>query len=264
MEDAVANDEAASLSEIESAHARNAFEAKRTRKKALYDRGYSDEQLNHAYNPEDFLKYLEGYIHPRYCLACFSNDYSDSTMWAHYACSHSGACLIFRPESNKGELYLGNTKTAPNTKYHFRRVRYCKELKPLDVLRDLDALDRLRQQIAVPNLSPIWPESFLVNFRKTVVTKHADWQRESEYRLIWEFLNNDRSQPAEAAPNDRILEYEFDSLEGIIFGAMTSDEDQLHAMEIISRKCSEVERRDFKYFKAYINNGRIGKYEIFP
>ncbi len=82
MEDTVANDEAASLSEIESAHARNAFEAKRTRKKALYDRGYSDEQLNHAYNPEDFLKYLEGYIHPRYCWACFSNDYSDSTMWA--------------------------------------------------------------------------------------------------------------------------------------------------------------------------------------
>jgi len=45
--------------------------------------------------------------------------------------------------------------------------------------------------------------------------------------------------------------YDFNSLEGIIFGIKTELKDKLTICKIIERKCRENGRRDFKFYQAF-------------
>ncbi len=59
---------------------------------------------------------------------------------------------------------------------------------------------------------------------------------------------------------DRKLKYNFNDLEGIIFGIRTSLDDKLKISKIIEKKCKELGRTDFKFYQAYFSRQR-GKIE---
>jgi len=52
-------------------------------------------------------------------------------------------------------------------------------------------------------------------------------------------------------PEKRKLKYDFNDLEGIIFGIKTSTSDKIKIIEIINKKCKENNRNDFSFYQAY-------------
>ena len=64
--------------------------------------------------------------------------------------------------------------------------------------------------------------------------------------------------------SERLWNYDFESLRGIIFGVRTSDDDKLKIIEIIQKKCLESDRADFKFYQAFYSphDGTIQKNEL--
>jgi hypothetical protein len=45
------------------------------------------------------------------------------------------------------------------------------------------------------------------------------------------------------------LEYKFEDLSAVVFGARTDLEDKLRVMRIIDKKCAEARRSDFEFYE---------------
>ncbi len=88
-------------------------------------------------------------------ICCFSLDYSNSTMWSHYAESHKGVCFIFDFEVT--DRFIDKEI---NKKISSRIVEY-KELKLINYLKD--------KKKGINNL---------------FFTKSTDWSYEKEVRLL--------------------------------------------------------------------------------
>ena len=50
---------------------------------------------------------------------------------------------------------------------------------------------------------------------------------------------------------DRKLKYDFNDLDGIIFGIKTSASDKFKILKVIDEKCRRSNRNDFKFYQAY-------------
>jgi hypothetical protein len=72
------------------------------------------------------------------------------------------------------------------------------------------------------------------------------WKSEHEYRL----LRTDAFFNSLKEKNARKIKYQFDDLEGIIFGCRTSDKDKISIMKIIEKKCIENNRASFDFYQA--------------
>ena len=250
------------MNTVDLFHARYGSGAILNSKRGTLEREIPEENIDLTYIPELFLENCERSIFPNYYVACFTSTYSDPTMWAHYAKGHSGACLVFGSTSKENKRYLGNFKTNSDDRHQLREVKYLQILEPIDVLDAISALNRFRKALIAPIDIRFWPQTILSDFRDRIVTKTTEWQREGEFRLVWEDKDRDRNRSTHLAPRQRLVKYEFDTLKGIIFGVKTTDLDKLRIMRVIDRKCSEQHRSDFKYFQAYVDKGRIEKHEI--
>lgn len=232
-------------------------------KRRWYKQGNPEDRAEYSYLPELFLNWSERHIFPKYYIACFSDSYSDATMWSHYADGHKGVCLIFGTVCDDGERFLQGGDTDIFGKYHLRKVNYLPEIKPLNILMMLEELEDWRNQIVASPHTRIWPSGYLTRFRKIIVAKTSDWRRENEYRLIWENLQEDQGQPEPSAPRcEQIMRYDFETLKGIIFGANTSDKDKIDVMAEIEKKCANGNVGEFKFYQAYFENGLVKIYEI--
>jgi len=81
-------------------------------------------------------------------------------------------------------------------------------------------------------------------FESSLVFKTAEWAHEEEYRLLLHSGFDLREKPM------RTLQYKFEDLSGIIFGARTDMADRLRIMKIIDQKCSRERRSDFEFFEV--------------
>ena len=203
------------IKDIVLSHEREISKFILNQKRVLYEQGRSEEVAEYSYMPEKFLDRCEKYIYPKYYVACFSNEYSDATMWAHYGNGHTGVCLIFGTVNNSEQRYLDNANTELHSKYHLRKVKYQPEVKPINVLEAIGTLEDYRKLFTLPFGTRIWPKEYLDTFRELVTTKTCDWEREYEFRLIWEFLQEDRGQTMSGIPqSEREVRYDFDTLKG--------------------------------------------------
>ncbi len=216
-----------------------------------------------TYTPILFLNWFEKHIFPEYYVACFSERWDDVTMWAHYADEHKGMCLIFNAEVYGGELFLKNADNNRCSKFHFRKVSYQVDLQPVNILKIFENLVRYRNRHSVSGVALSWPHDHLDYFRSTIATKTSAWQQECEYRLIWENLHKSRGGPSEAIPAEkRLVNYEAEDIEGIIFGLSTSDDNKLKVKKIIDQKYCGMHRKNFKFYEATLVNGKLEKHEI--
>ena len=56
--------------------------------------------------PRHYLKQLERLLYPTWYVACFTYDYSNSSMWAHYGDGHKGVCLVFEADDSRDSQCL--------------------------------------------------------------------------------------------------------------------------------------------------------------
>lgn len=62
---------------------------------------------------------------------------------------------------------------------------------------------------------------------------------------------------------ERILNYSFNDLDGIIFGINTSEDHKLEIMQIVHDVCQKEKRFDFNFYQASYNSF-TGKIDIHP
>ncbi|MGY5744416.1 hypothetical protein [Vibrio cincinnatiensis] len=105
----------------------------------------------------------------------------------------------------------------------------------------------------------MWRDNHWENFYQGITQKTKDWEYENEHRLIINTMGNDYN-----TIEDRTLTYNFKSLEGIIFGIKTSEEDKVKIMGIVENKIKENEHYDFSFYQAYYchDTGKIKHYKL--
>lgn len=230
--------------------------------------------------PTVYVEQLDRLLWPKWYTACFTESYHNSSVWAKYADAHKGVCLIFKAieKDNSNSLELNdNSITLP-----FRKVNYTHIPDETDFFRticrpDVPTITELWYTDQNGNISECaahlesdrslsaWRERCRNNFSRHVTFKTKDWRYEQECRLIL-----DEGLGQFSKKDDRALIYDFNSLNGIIFGIRTPREDQVKIRETIreimeeKKKCPENNQTDFKYFQAYYSaeDGKIQKREI--
>jgi len=225
--------------------------------------------------PNRYVKLIEKIVHWDWYMACFAANYTNSSMWGHYADNHRGVCLKFKTGVNGGNPVLtlnGITgwhvsKTEPNDiplygdKHHqLHKITYKSIYPEIDFFRSLGrlsgiALDWWYSDGHGHNSSCAhdiydnkaeWRERYWAEFLTGQTTKLADWEYEEEYRVVLMDVITNYSDPSY-----RKLTYKFSDLEGIIFGINTAEDDKLSIFRLVEEKCSRENRKDFEFYQAY-------------
>ncbi|WP_114241905.1 DUF2971 domain-containing protein [Dyella sp. C9] len=233
--------------------------------------------------PEQYVRNIERLVYPEWYTACFSKDFHNSAVWGTYGDRHQGVCLKFRvkKESEWSGLTLNRVcgwssvtgATKGDVPHPLLPVTYQSKFVAIDFFRSLGG-------VSAPVLNRDWHRSqdgrvsicdfggdfseekrddFWKAFMVSATTKLKDWEYEQEYRLVLYGNILDFSDKA-----DRVANYDFADLEGIIFGLNTTDADKLAIMKIIDEKCQQHQREDFKFYQAYYEHatGRIEATEL--
>ncbi|MEE7628084.1 DUF2971 domain-containing protein [Methylobacter sp. Wu8] len=221
--------------------------------------------------PEEYIKKIEKLVFPEWYTACFMSDCRNSAVWGHYGNGHTGVCLVFKPEMNSDNFYIslrnkivgwGSGGAIYGTAQHkFYPIDYIKGIGQVNFFRSIGRLPHPTLNAAwyynekgersecaddIHNSEEQWRQTYWDNFYRDITVKSKDWKYENEYRLILASSMTDFSDK-----KDRTLIYDFSSLEGLIFGINTKNEDKLKIMEILDKKLEETGREDFKFYQAY-------------
>lgn len=218
--------------------------------------------------PFAYVRNLEQVMFPNWFTACFMSKATNSSVWGNYGNNHSGACLIFDAsfESNlKHSITLNNAikgydSNGPvrgSSKLPFHQIRYTHKQ---DGLNFFDSLGQLpipevnkqwlinsngKRSAYASSFNDEWRKTYWENYYLPITQKSKDWEYENEYRLI---LNNMGGQYENSGVT---LNYDFNSLKGIIFGINTSFEHKLQTIKIIEGKVRKNSHYDFKFYQAY-------------
>ena len=223
--------------------------------------------------PEIFCRDIEKLVYPNWYTACFMSSCSDSSIWGSYGGYHKDVCLKFKTEKDENGFSL--TLNAPNgagtnginwsaTKFSFHEISYDKQFIEIDFFRSLG-------QLPVPTLIKTWfmgkdkivslcakdmfknetkwRADYWGRFYDSVTVKIKAWDREKEFRLIQTSLSNNLEKS-----DLRKLRYNFNSLEGIIFGIKTSLYNKLMIIRKIEALCVKHGRDEFNFYQARYDN----------
>lgn len=258
----------------------------------------NSEQLNRELIfldfPKAYVSQLTRILYPRWYVACFLEDCTNSSVWGHYGDNHRGAALIFDASNDSGHLQLelkrivgfsggpsttsGDTSSKLTWRYspmEFHRIRYQKEIEELDFFRSIGVLpvnrlierwytnqagvrSKCADHIAADS-EESWREAYWKSFFRDISVKTEDWSYEKEVRLVLTSSFVDLDQQS-----TRQLTYKFESLAGIVFGINMSDEDKMDIIDIVLTKCKESKRTAFDFFQAYYSHetGSIEKHQL--
>jgi hypothetical protein len=220
----------------------------------------------HAF-PSAYVSAIEKLVHRDWYVACFSASPIHAAMWGSYGDGHRGACLKFKTTPNMAGAPALNFRTIAalhgdgRLSWDFRpfeihKVSYEPAFPPIDFFTSLGS-------VRVIDLNHFWyrgdgnefsaskafkdedaRKKYWNEFRLSALFKTVEWKHEEEYRVILNSGFDFRERLM------RRLEYKFEDLTGIIFGARTSLEDKLRILEIIDRKCAKARRSEFEFFEV--------------
>ena len=226
--------------------------------------------------PNVYLKQLERLLYPKWYAACFAKDYSNSSMWGHYADNHKGVCLVFETEATSqgnsltldgitgfggnGKEYWGssprifygiNYQDTPGEIDFFRSMGCVPygELINLWFKGDDGSYSECGNYFGPNNDEKAWQKDYWHKFYRDITIKTNDWKYEQESRLIMSSMSNDLDEARQ-----RTMTYHFKSLKSIIFGINTSNVDKLRIMETIHNKCQEHNLYGLEFSQAYYSH----------
>jgi hypothetical protein len=219
---------------------------------------------------EAFVERIRELAYPRTYVACFSSDCTNPSFWGHYGDGHRGVCLKFKT-LKRGTFDVlpvnmivgwGSAPIRGLQPLSLQKVNYTREPQVVDFFRSLGnlplaTLDKYwysdesgkRSIYALSFKSEAdridWQNKLWDTHTKCMTSKLPDWEQEHEYRIIVpDFMHSLES------PEDRKLRYDFETLEGIVFGFRTATDEKVRIMKIVEKKCLETRRKDFKFFQA--------------
>jgi hypothetical protein len=230
--------------------------------------------------PIQYLKKINAELYPPWFSASFLTNYKNSAIWGHYGNNHKGVCLKFKPTKNDDDLTLNleteygySSGPVIGMRPHvLRKVEYRNKHTEIDFFRSIgrltkDELNLLWYRAENGALSDCgkhllenedeWRENYWNNFYNSLSIKLKEWEYEGEYRLV---IHGDLIDYKDK--NKRKLKYDFNDLEGIIFGISTSVYDKLRIIKIIDKKCNLYKRERFDFYQAYYSTVK-GQLEIF-
>jgi hypothetical protein len=220
-------------------------------------------------------------VYPPWYVACFSARHDNAAMWSHYAGNHEGCCLVFRKtQSENGEklklngpngygtggIFRGNQNLALDpVQYgpHDHRLEFFTNIgrlprKPMmqQWFQDDDGNVSSRAEHLNDDRNEEWRNAYWENFTPPLLRKLPDWQHEQEQRIIISDVLGIHS-----THEDRSFTYDYDTLNGIIFGINTSLSDKVRIMRILDQKLpTRTVSEPFKIYQARYN-ARTGRIE---
>lgn len=237
--------------------------------------------------PKLYVRQIEELLFWPWYTACFSNTASNSSMWGYYAEGHKGVCLKFKttkkPESRG--IYLrtltsqgwsktgGSSKGYGNVFFPLYDINYEAKVRPVSFFRSIGRLPLpalIGQwhtedgRITSPLVQDLfenyeeWHKNYWKDFLENIPIKTQEWRHEEESRLIHHSLLS-----GIIPKEERILNYSFKDLDGIIFGINMSEDHKLEIMQIIHDVCQKEKRFDFNFYQASYNSFS-GKIDIHP
>ncbi|MDO5516053.1 MAG: DUF2971 domain-containing protein [Clostridium sp.] len=247
--------------------------------------------------PEAYLSKMEELIYPKWYAACFMRECTSLSSWGTYGDNHKGVCLKFKTEVNKtgkienqdninnegknagendesksinltGVMGSGSNSIIGSENFKLSKVKYDDVLHEIDFFKSLGRLSypefnkqwyaneegEISSTIYEMTFDEEWLNTYREDFHKSITSKSRGYCNECEYRIILDEMFNDYS-----SAEDRTLKYDFDDLEGIIFGIKTSSLDKAKIINIIREKCRESGRENFDFYEAEYchESGRI-------
>ena len=222
-----------------------------------------------------YVEKIRKLLYPDSYVACFMDDCSSSVLWSHYAEHHNGIALKFKATlQNKFQTLKSNgiygvqaSKNEPKTKYlhsaqthRFLKVNYSNIYPRINFFVYIGRLPFAQLEVEWFSNSKgkkssyiessfgdieKWRKEYWRIYEDILTTKLTDWEYENEYRIIITDILNSREEK-----ENRKFRYDFNELEGIVFGMKVSLNDKLKIIEIIVNKCKETGRADFDFFQA--------------
>jgi hypothetical protein len=218
---------------------------------------------------DEFVHKIETLVYPPWYTACFMEECRNSSVWGNYGHNHTAACLKFKVKDVNGRpclpLYrIAGLGSGGPTKHHvdheFHPVTYENQHLPVDFFGSLGRLpipvlsqywygDRKgnfsRCGDAILKNQEAWRKVYWEAFQHAITRKLTDWHHEREHRLL---LTGEMDFQRD---EDRTVTYDFEYLDGIIFGLKTPSDTKLELFKIVEEKCRAHNRTDFKFYQAY-------------
>lgn len=224
--------------------------------------------------PKIFIENLEKLMHPQCYFSCFTSEYKNSVMWSHYAESHKGVCLIFKPKGKGIKLSTCTGFSSEDgeiwkfVEHSFKKVNYTTSNSEFNFFTNLGSITRpiqisswlmyngKKSKIDMhENLdSDEWRERYWKELETAWIKKYPVWDYEKEYRLPLYDLLDDVYEKM----NPRTIKYDFLDLSGIILGAKMSTSNKIKVMGIIKDKCKNYPEHKIEVHQAFFDkNGNI-------
>jgi len=221
-----------------------------------------------------YLEDIELMLYPNWFTACFMSTCEKSSIWGYYADGHKGVCLKFKEKKDDNGNYiieLRNKNTSKVRKFIFHEVIYHSKNYKIDFFKSLGKLPgkqlndewytnidgTLSNRVAdIFESDDLWRNQYWMKFEEYTKSKTSDWKSENERRILTnDFFSNLKEK------DSRKWVYDFNDLEGIVFGAKTSNADKVRIIEVIMEKCKAQKRNDFKFYQARVEkSNEIVKY----
>lgn len=192
----------------------------------------------------DYLINISELIGIKKYNASFCGGYSDMKMWGHYAEGHTGICIIFNTKKNK---FLFNN----NELIDVKKIIYKDDIEHINFFHNIYRYDNEWNDMwyidkYTSNTSNAYKIE-LENLKNkngnydTKIYKTKDWEYEDEYRMT---TDNEKK---------KIKKYNFNMINGLIFGTRTPLEYKIQIIDIIKNKCKENKRKSFNLYDSYID-----------
>lgn len=226
--------------------------------------------------PEEFCTQLDYLMYPRWYVACFMKSCANSAIWGTYGDNHKGICLVYNSEIQNGrdslllrklpfpfiqgyhygrpkhEYFLNMPLSLPLVEVNYKPEYYAPNFFDSILTAEKDwALSywytdengniSKNAESLYQKPSAVWPvhkEQYL----RSCTNKTTHWENETEARIILSGV--------ELTPEERLVNYSFHQLEGIIFGIKTPDTAKIKIIKKISDHCKTHRRSDFKFYQA--------------
>ncbi len=230
--------------------------------------GFYDDERDHNHQffvlefPKAYIESLQDILFPSWATSCFVSDSENSAMWGHYAASHEGCCLIFKPIDGALRLYDVPGTSTTGKAFPFHKIDYKHGAGDVDFFKSMGRLplDLIKDNwmhaknghisdcfdYYTPSNGSDFRQRYWSNFFRDITRKTKDWDYENEYRLI-----NEESLVELTSQNSRLYKYDFSSLKGIIFGIKTKPQDKAKIISCLQNKCKEQSVSEFEFRQSY-------------
>lgn len=219
----------------------------------------------------EYLNSLLKLVYPPWYVACFSGRHDNTAMWSYYAGNHQGCCLVFRKQLTdsgykirlKGPNGYGNRGIFRGEQsLSLAPVQYTAEEHPVEFFtsigrlpldstlqnwfRDDDGtISPLAEHLNKENMDA-WRGAYWKKFAPPLLRKLPDWGHEEESRVV---LSDGLG--LYDTHEGHTFTYDYDTLDGIIFGVNTNLSDKTRVLRIINKKLAmRTSASPFKLYQA--------------